>query len=197
MTAIPRITAATAVIAIALLTGCQPGSSEPETGDNSPSASVSNAASLEPSASLAAGCVSPPVDILDLIEVQQSQELDPVACYGDEPLVFDAQWLNPGIADCPTAPEPAWLACSGYALQAVGETGKVGVPQLSVAIDPSITTFPEGRTSVQVTGHFDDPAAQTCRDTFMLPDASAEPAEQIIERCGRQFVITALEQQEP
>ncbi|HEX6473648.1 MAG TPA: hypothetical protein VF114_01010 [Candidatus Limnocylindria bacterium] len=203
MTAISRTTAATAVIAIALLASCQLGGAGPSTGDASPSASFMDAGSLEPtvssepSASLPAGCVNPPNDILDLIEAQQSPEADVVACYGDEPITFDAQWMDPGIADCPTAPEPAWLACAPHFLRPVGATGKVGVPELGVAVDPSITSFPEAGTTVRVTGHFDDARAETCHDTFVLPDASPEPAEQIIERCTRAFVITALEEPAP
>ena len=191
MTPIQRVMAAIAVGAITLVTGCQLGSTGPSTGETSSSPSASNAASQSSSA-LPAGCVTPPVDFGDMVGVQQSEIVDPVACYCAAPLTFDAQWLNPGIADCPTAPEPAWLACSGYSLRAVGETGKVGVPELFVAIDPSITAFPDAGTTVRVTGHFDDPAAQTCHDTFALPDASPEPAETVIARCERQFVVTGV-----
>ena len=193
MTPIPRIMAVIAVCATAAVTGCQLSSTGPSTGDISSSPSASNAASQSSSA-LPAGCVTPPVDFADLVEIQRSEVVDPVACYGTAPLTFDAQWLNPGIADCPTAPEPAWLACSGYTLRAVGETGKVGVPELFVAIDPSITAFPGAGSTVRVTGHFDDPAAQTCHDTFALPDASPEPIEALVARCQRQLVITALEE---
>lgn len=203
MTASPRITLMTAVIAVAVLAGCQAVDPGPSTAGSSVPSSF-DAASLEPTlkptpeptASVAAGCVNPP-DILDLIAPERSQAVDPVTCYGDAPLTFDAQWVNPGIADCPTAPEPAWLACSGYTLRAVGETGKVGVPELFVAIHPSLTTLPDAGSNIRVTGHFDDPAAQDCHDTFALPDASPEPVEVIVARCQRQLVITALEELQP
>lgn len=193
-----RVAAVTAVIAVFLLIGFQPINLVPNVGQATPSPSASDSpiptatATPEPSPTLPAGCVNPPNDILDLIDAQQSPEADPVACYGNEPLEFDAQWMNPGIPGCPMAPEPAWLTCSGWFLRPVGATGKVGVPELGIAIDPSITTFPAAGTTVRVTGHFDDPRAQTCRNTAELPDSSPEPVEDVIERCRRAFVVTEI-----
>ena len=117
---------------------------------------------------------------------------DPVACYGDSPLSFDATWLGGGEADCPAAPQPAWLACSAFSLQAPGDTRKVGVPTLFVAIDPSASlSIPSGPYGqVRVTGHFDDPAAQTCHETQLGDAETLAPVTETIERCRRVFVVT-------
>ncbi len=196
LTAIVRATAVTAVVAIALLVGLQLSNLVPDVGQSSPSSSPSVTATAtatpEPSANLPPGCVNPPRDVADLMEAQHVPGADPVACYGSTPLTVDAQWAGPGIPGCPTAPEPAWLACSPFWLQMVGETRKVGAPTLDAALDPSITSYPESGTDVRVTGHFDDPAAQTCRNTFALPDASPEPDAAVVERCRRMFVITEI-----
>jgi hypothetical protein len=107
-------------------------------------------------------------------------------------LTFDATWLGGGEADCPTAPEPAWLACSPFSLRAPGDTRKVGSPELIVAIHPS-ASLPmafDPYAQVRVTGHFDDPAAQTCRETQVGDAASLAPAAETIERCRRAFVVT-------
>jgi hypothetical protein len=154
--------------------------------------------SPSPSPTPLADCVNPPTDITTLIALQstgpQDPGGDPVACYGDAPLTFDATWLGGGEADCPAAPEPAWLACSAFSLQAPGDTRKVGPPQLFVAIhpsaSPSIPSTPYAQ--VRVTGHFDDPAAQTCRETQLGDAATLAPAADTIERCRRALVITEV-----
>jgi hypothetical protein len=202
MTAIIRATAVTAVVAVALLVGIQLGNLSPNTSQGSPTATpeatpsptATPTASPEPSASLPTGCVNPPEDVSDLMEAQHADGADPATCYGSTPITVDARWTGPGVADCPSAPEPTWLACSPFSLQVVGETRKVGAPFLDVALDPSIGSFPTASVDVRVTGHFDDPAASTCRNTFALPDASPESDEVVVERCRQMFVITQIEE---
>ncbi|HYN64642.1 MAG TPA: hypothetical protein VES36_08560, partial [Candidatus Limnocylindrales bacterium] len=140
------------------------------------------------------GCVNPPTDINTLIGQQVDPDADPVACYGDAPLTFDATWLGGGVADCPSAPEPAWLACSAFSLQAAGDTRKVGAPQLFVAVHPSASvSVSEPYAQVRVTGHYDDPAAQTCRETQLGGGAETlAPVATTIEQCRRAFVITEV-----
>ena len=149
-----------------------------------------------PTAPLPASCVTSQADISILIDMDgtrpQGPGNDPVACYGDAPLTFDATWLGGGEADCPTAPEPAWLACSPFGLQAPGDTRKVGPPELFVAIHPSasLSIAFEPYAQVRVTGHFDDPAAQTCHETQRGDAETIAPATETIERCRREFVVT-------
>ncbi len=160
-----------------------------------PTASPSTTPSV-PTAPLAADCVTPKTDINMLIDMEragpQDPGGDPVACYGDAPLTFDATWLGGGEVDCPAAPEPAWLACSPFSLQAPGDTRKVGPPELFVAIHPSASRSVafEPYAQVRVTGHFDDPAAKTCRETQLGDAATLAPASETIERCRREFVVT-------
>jgi hypothetical protein len=142
------------------------------------------------------GCVYPPTEITTLIDMQSTGRLDPagdpIACYRNAPLTFDATWSGGGVADCPAAPEPAWLGCSAFSLQPAGDTRKIGAPRLFVAVDPSFSlSISEPFAQVRVTGHFDDPAAQTCRETQLGGGAeSLAPAAETIERCRSTFVIT-------
>ena len=73
-----------------------------------------------------------------------------------------------------------------------GDTRKVGPPGLSVAIHPSasLSIAFEPYTQVRVTGHFDDPAAQTCRETQLGDAETLAPAAETMGRCRRVFVIT-------
>lgn len=205
MSTILRATAVTAVFAIALLVGLQIGSLAPGNGTGSgsptpsptvgaPSPTPEPSPTLQPSAPLPNGCVIPAGDLADLIEAQKAEGADAAACYSDQPITVVAQWVGPGIPGCPSAPEPAWLACSAHSLQLPGEADKVGVPSLDVALDPSITALPDSGVDVRVTGHFDDARAETCRNTFALPDVSPEPDEVVVERCRQMFVITGIEE---
>lgn len=193
-----RIAALVAVIGLAVLVGLRFANLLPDVGKESPSptasaeASPSAAPSAEasPSTAQAADCVNPPVDLTSLIDVA-----DPVACYGNAPVTVDGAIIA-GVADCPAAPEPVWLSCPQTFLRLIGETRKVGVPMLTVAVDPTSGVSLAGpNTSVRVTGHFDDPAAQTCQMTEPLPSSvggTPEPAAQVIEGCRTTFVVTEV-----
>lgn len=196
----PRM-AAVALVTVLAVAGCRASA----TPTAVPAASPSAAPSPIPTATLPADCVPQPIDINTLIALgstgPQGPGGDPVACYGDAPLTFDATWFGGGEADCPSAPEPAWLACSPFSLQAPGDTRKVGAPQLFVAIHPSASrSIPsEPYAQIRVTGHYDDPAAKTCRETKPGGDAEMTPVPEteLIERCRRQFVVTEAMDLEP
>jgi len=176
------------VVGCAGADGASPSPSDEPTVQQSPSATASSTASLGP----AMGCLDAPPDVEALIEFQDGTRDDAVACFGDTPLTIEASWTGGGVADCPMAPEPAWLACSAFSLGLVGETRKVGAPQLFVAVDPSTSPLPEPATDVRVTGHFDDPAAQTCHETVVGGGAETlAPAAATVEQCRSVFVITA------
>ena len=191
-----RIAALTVVIGLAVLVGLQLGNLLPDVGETSPSpsasasSSASSSAEASPSTAAAADCVNPPVDLTSLIDVA-----DPVACYGNASVTVDGEIIA-GVADCPATPEPAWLSCPQTFLRLVGETRKVGAPELTVAIDPaSGISLGDANTDVRVTGHFDDPAAQTCQLTEPLPSSlggTPEPPAQVIQRCRMMFVVTEV-----
>jgi hypothetical protein len=199
MATLLRAAALAAAVAIAVVGGLQISKLIPDVGESSPSPTVGPSASASPSSTPPAGCVNPPTDITTLIDMVPTGPadpgVDPVACYGNAPLTFDATWVGGGVADCPAAPEPAWLACSPVSLQALGDTRKLGAPGLFVAVDPSadLSIISGPFAQVRVTGHFDDPAAQTCRETQLGGGAqSLAPAAVTIERCRSTFVVTEV-----
>ncbi|MEX2522359.1 MAG: hypothetical protein WD736_06350 [Chloroflexota bacterium] len=135
-------------------------------------------------------CVNPPVDIVTLIF-----QSDSVACYGNESLTVDATLMGgPGAIDGPCVDiEPAWLGCdSSVALAPIHDRNKFS-PWLLVAVDPAsgIGTDELIDTNVRVTGHYDDPAAQTCRfdETYVPPPTDVD----WIEGCRSTFVVASIE----
>jgi hypothetical protein len=189
MATLTRVAALTAVIAVAVLVGLQLNNLIPDVGDSSPSPTITEPSpSATPYSSLPAACVSlPDIETLaDLIGPGGS----PVDCYGNALLTFDGEIIA-GVADCPGAGEPLWLSCPQTFLRLVGETRKIGAPMMSVAVDPaSGVSLGDPNTNVRVTGHFDDPAAQTCQLTEPSPGQSLDPVALSIEPCRQHFVVT-------
>ena len=177
------------LLATVLLSACGATSSTPTpsaTADQSVAAS--NPESL-PSLSPAIGCVESPPDVEVL-----SAQADPAACFGSDPLTFDAYLAGGGAVDCPIVVEPTWLSCPPTLLQLVGETRKVGAPFLLVAFDPASPISAPGQINARVTGHFDDPVAQTCRETERAPaiGGTPQPVAEAIAQCRRIFVVTEV-----
>jgi hypothetical protein len=183
------------LLAVALtVAGCAM-TNEPSTQSELATPPQSRAPSLEPTASLPVACASEPLDVAVLIAATQvNVGTPPAACFGDAPVSFAANWVGGGIADCPAAPEPAWLACSAFSLRAVGDTRKVGAAQLFVGVDPALSTLPDPGTDVQITAQFDHPAAQDCHETGSMPGESPAPVAEMIERCRNTLVITDVTQ---
>ena len=147
-----------------------------------------------------AECINPPVDVLTL-----AYQSDPVACYGNAPLTVDAYLTGFGVIDGPCLDvEPAWLACSSWVeldvVHKTATTPSVMLAYVSIynpffaAIDP--TAEPRDQfmgANVRVTGHFDDPAARTCRYTAGSGWPNAEfTASDLISGCRGLFVITTI-----
>lgn len=190
-----RTTAMAAVLVLAAVIGLRVASLAPSAGGPSPSVpgvltpSPSATSSATPTRSLPADCVNAPdIAALSLLK-------DPVACYGDTPLTLDAHPVAAAV-DCPVTVEPTWLACPPNYLMLIGETRKVGAPFLMAAVDPSsgISLSSHLNSNVRVTGHYDDPAAQTCRETGRSAGVGGtpEPLASTIERCRRTFVVTEV-----
>jgi hypothetical protein len=148
-------------------------------------------------------CIHPPVDVLTL-----AYQSDPVACYGNTPLTVDGYLTSPGVIDGPCAfVEPAWLSCNSWVeldvvrttaattsiILAYVSTGNTSYPFFA-AIQP--TAGPRDQfmdRNVRVTGHFDDPAARTCR--FVAGSGFSDapnPATDLISSCRRIFVVTTI-----
>jgi len=148
-----------------------------------------------------AECINPPADLLTLIN-----QTDPVACYGDTEITVEAEPIAVGAIDC-AAVEPAWFGCSAWvALQpiVVGRlttgfvlaetTGPPGLPSLFATIHPETALSPSDILGerLRVTGHFDDPAAQTCVETE-APFGEPSDPEDVIDSCRNLFIMTAFE----
>jgi hypothetical protein len=92
---------------------------------------------------------------------------------------------------------PAWLLDPlGYSAFDLSPTVPTLGPSSSLGVMISPThrvTVPAIATHVELTGHFDDPAAPTCR-MFPLPGAfgSILPREETVAMCERAFVVTAI-----
>jgi hypothetical protein len=173
---------------------------------NEPRSSSARATVLpsEPARTPSAECINPPLDLLTLIN-----QTDPVACYGDEPITVDAEVVGVGAIDC--APiEPAWMGCAALvALQPIavqaGTTGFVlaattgpgALPQLFAAIHPdtALDLSDIAGRPLRITGHYDDPAAQTCRQIGLVFDEETPPPPDI-SGCRNLFVMTGFEQLE-
>jgi hypothetical protein len=91
---------------------------------------------------------------------------------------------------------PAWLLepC-GYArfwLWSKRTTGGPSPDSLAVQVDPAYpVATPRGGAHVRITGHFDDPAATTCR--LVVEGVGAlQPAGEAIAGCQQQFVVTSV-----
>ena len=206
MSLILRATAVAAVIAIAAFMGLHfanltPGVGGPSSPSSTEAATAIPSTTPIPSTTLpsptpvpiqtpAADCVNPPPDIAALRD-----QTDPVACYGNAPLTLDAYPVAVSV-DCPVSVEPAWLGCPSGELMLVGETRKVGAPFLLVVVDPAsgVSLSEHFYTNVRITGHYDDPAAQTCRETGRSPaiGGTPEPAAETIARCRGFFVVTQV-----
>jgi hypothetical protein len=64
-----------------------------------------------------------------------------------------------------------------------------------VVVDPASGASLSGHfnTNVRITGHYDDPAAQTCHETGRAAAlGTPEPAAVTIESCRQKFVVTQV-----
>ena len=193
-----HVRAVSALVFAGLLTAC--AVTRTVTGGGPP---VVTSTTPAPSAAPPADCVNPPADITTLVE-----QTDPLACYGNAALTLDAQLTSVGAADCPGGLEPAWLSCTGMvALNALPATSRqpqyllvahTTTEPLYAVIHPDIESLRSHAidTLLHLTGHFDDPAAQSCHYTSW-PDANPPSQEQVVHTCRSTFVITAMELLKP
>ena len=138
------------------------------------------------------GCSSRPDDFLAFAALPAPKA---IACFGARPFMFTA-WAGL-CADCnayaPGTYTPRWLIGGGneFTLAPVssGDYATVAV-QLTRTL-----VLNRGWASnwVRVTGHYDDPAASTCRYTPdpLFPDPPMLPAE-TIRQCRTSFVVTQV-----
>ena len=96
------------------------------------------------------------------------EEQPTLQCFGRRPITLEGildYWCCRGITLGQT--RPAWLASglsSGPRLRVAAEEDPSWGPELHIAPQSGVT-LPDRGTVVRIRGHFDDPAAETCRTT--------------------------------
>ena len=136
-------------------------------------------------------CPSVPTTMVDWLVMPASVGVE---CFGDTPITFRA-WLSmPGGCGglSPGMYEPAWLI-RPFDLSIIVtpfETpyGSCG----SLAQHPNLTILPDPQQWVMVTGHYDDPASETCR---WAPDPLypfAVVRYGLVQACRERFVAMAI-----
>jgi hypothetical protein len=142
---------------------------------------------------------APTVDVLAAMTPYEA-----LACYRDQTLsvralVIGADASDPCPADAltPCLGGPAWLAGEDGRVASVDASGLAdtgGPPSLPVARNPdgpvSAGDLPAFRM-VQLEGHFDDPAADSCRLVGAPTSVSTRTNTDAVLRCRTRFVVSA------
>ncbi|MDQ2941876.1 MAG: hypothetical protein M3R05_06780 [Chloroflexota bacterium] len=118
-----------------------------------------------------------------------------VACLGDTPLTFRAWSVECScFSDAPPGGVPAWLATPGSNQLALSPIESFDGWWAPAVLDPSLKQDRAWRLAwLEVTGHFDDPAAAGCRLTPSRDDvASYQGRQSVIDSCRQQFVVTSV-----
>lgn len=143
-------------------------------------------------------CPTPPADYAAFVALRP---LVGLSCFGRDDLTLAARLVKPEATcgvDMGWTIEPEWLGstCPQPAFLIADESRN---ETFNAVIDPAldITNLhpgvePADWIDVEVTGHFDDPAAGTCKG--VSTDAPVPlAADDVILVCRVQFVITAIE----
>lgn len=169
------------------------------TSSSTPGSGATPSAALTPDGpdrTPSAICINPPTGIPDL-----AYQSDPLACYGGEDVTVEGYLQGMGAVDCGPL-EPAWMACERTVelrpLETASSTGIVlvargTIPLMTAVLHPSLGLYPDDviGDAMQITGHYDDPAALTCRYTDQ--EAAPEDPEAAVQDCRHRFVIVALQ----
>jgi len=173
----------------------------------------------EPVRSPLGGCPSPRPDLALILALHHGERL---ACFGRSAVTFQATAVATEVDCVPIQVDPAWLWCPPAAflappgtagswpgLDAVAWTHRsappddtlmiafIGGPTLDVYAAPGSgvdqAKFVRGAIMI-VTGHFDDPAAASCRVVAaqLEPDLRAPTAAEIVLWCREAFVVTSV-----
>jgi hypothetical protein len=162
-------------------------------------------------------CLGPRPDLAAILAVDPGQRL---TCFGRADVTFLAAVAAPTVDCVPVQVEPAWLWCPPAAFLAVpGVAGlrpktdpltwasrsaltadmfllaAAGAPMLEVHVAPSSaldqTQLVPGAI-VLVSGHFDDPAAATCRVVAVQPGWRSPTPAEVVLACREAFVATSV-----
>jgi hypothetical protein len=139
----------------------------------------------------APACPQPPHTIVSLSELQFTLRL---ICFNAEPLTFRAWWPPAGAApggDCAAgATEIGWLVCQNLNPNSLGADTSESGGRFTVSLDPATgVVMPARGQWVEVTGHFDDPAAPRCG---AVADVMSSDPGSLVFSCRLQFVLSAV-----
>ncbi len=191
-----RMTALLGILLIAAL-GCQGAPAATEaTSLSSSSTTLTRSAgqdglpSVIPSLTTTTTCPEDTIEVGDLLPMSPIERL---VCLEDRPITLDAYipWQEHVCGE--TGIKPSWLGECLEVIDLHDEASDFSA-DLPARVHPSTGLQAHTLSQqlwVRVTGHYDDPAALTCRQTPQ-PGTVAEPVEATILECRRQFVITAL-----
>jgi hypothetical protein len=118
-----------------------------------------------------------------------------VACFGTAPITLRA-WATrcDGCYWAASGREPAWLMGANEQQLFLSPIASSDWGGTTAVVDPSLPYDPSWEEQwLEVTGHFDDPAAAECRWT-PGPDEMGfyEGRQAVIDQCRQQFVVTAV-----
>lgn len=136
-------------------------------------------------------CPAIPTDYLEFMVVDSAGV---VSCYGDAPMTFQA--FSVACDDCAGPaegnPQPAWLLNPNKNQLYLSPQEANGNWWSSVVLGPSLKPDPAWTGSlVELTGHFDDPAASTCRFDLTADSLSYWTGPHtVIDGCRTTFVVT-------
>jgi len=139
-------------------------------------------------------CGPPPATAVDFVLLERALA---VSCLGDTQISFRAWSVNcVGCFDeLPRVTAmPRWLVTPGGSQLALSPIEGFANWWAPVVLDPALKTDPAWKeTWVDVTGHFDDPAARECQS----PPRGEEELyyggrQQVVDGCRQQFVVTAV-----
>jgi hypothetical protein len=160
----------------------------------------------EPVRSRLAGCPGPRPDLALVVALDSGQRL---VCFGRAALTFQASAVATEPECVPIEVDPAWLWCPPVAfLASPGTVAGTLDDTLAIAFVDDVLTLEVyaapgsgvdqaqffGDAIVLVTGHFDDPAAASCRviAARQEPGLQAPTAEEVVLACRESFVVTSV-----
>lgn len=139
------------------------------------------------------GCVNPPPNLATVVALDPPTRL---ACFGAASLSFTAI-VSKAISDCGIGPrvQPGWFCLPGVFLDAPSPPATTDAPALDVYWNPASGLKPASfiaGASVEITGHFDDPAALTCHVTDVPAGQSPPTSDQVILACRETFIVSVV-----
>jgi hypothetical protein len=134
-------------------------------------------------------------DPSDYAAFARQPKLLQLVCAGNRDLTLTAWW--PGKSEfevcIDSPPEVDWLYCASALSGSLAPSpDEVGITALTVAVDPaSSVVLPAPGRWVEVSGHFDDPAAAACNVVPGAPDAELGAWTQVLD-CRSTLVVESM-----